>query len=764
MPGIDGLEVLNTSRKIAPDIPVIVISGANRIDDVVRALRYGAWDYLVKPIKDMSILEHAVKKSLEKSSLMRENKMYHQSLERLVRERTQKLENANTHLSQINLRLKKIVKTTHDLSGIMEINRFGSRILNEFARHMVATGGSIYLVEQEGLRLLYSLDPGHAADFLHFPLRENSILHQVMKTGKPLLMEDIQDETFKSSGWKGYKNGSLLAFPIPDSFGKTAAILTMHSKTDPPFVEQDKEIGTILASYSCETLRAVRAFEALQKSEIQYRTLFEKTNDAIFIIEKHTGRYLDVNDAAVQLTGRSKTELKTLNCRDILHENAEELCIRITEVNQAVEFGTMMCCRPDGSVRTARISAVPLNSTAVILIARDITHDLEVEKQLRQSQKMEAIGTLAGGIAHDFNNILSGIFGYSRLAEMDIDNPDKLKKDIEQIVKGAERATGLVRQILTFSRHTEYKKNLLKLFLVVKEAVKFLRSSIPATIEIRENIQSRAMVLADPIQIHQVIMNLCTNAYHAMRDSGGIMEVSLSDIRITQKDYVHENIQTPGNYIKLEIKDTGHGMDKAILDKIFDPYFTTKQPDEGTGLGLAVVNGIVKKHNGFINVLSECGKGSVFQVFFPMADKDGVLKTPVENNDKIVRGTEKIMLVDDEDSLLDVYRLMFERHGYSVAAFNSAVSALQAFIEEPEGFDIVVTDMTMPIMTGEELSRKILDIRKEIPVIICTGYSESFTEDTAKEMGISIYIQKPVKGQELFMAVRELLDHGKRLK
>jgi len=429
-----------------------------------------------------------------------------------------------------------------------------------------------------------------------------------------------------------------------------------------------------------------------------------------------------------------------------------------------VEFGTMMCCRPDGSVRTARISAVPLNSTAVILIARDITHDLEVEKQLRQSQKMEAIGTLAGGIAHDFNNILSGIFGYSRLAEMDIDNPDKLKKDIEQIVKGAERATGLVRQILTFSRHTEYKKNLLKLFLVVKEAVKFLRSSIPATIEIRENIQSRAMVLADPIQIHQVIMNLCTNAYHAMRDSGGIMEVSLSDIRITQKDYVHENIQTPGDYIKLEIKDTGHGMDKAILDKIFDPYFTTKQPDEGTGLGLAVVNGIVKKHNGFINVLSECGKGSVFQVFFPMADKDGVLKTPVENNDKIVRGTEKIMLVDDEDSLLDVYRLMFERHGYSVAAFNSAVSALQAFIEEPEGFDIVVTDMTMPIMTGEELSRKILDIRKEIPVIICTGYSESFTEDTAKEMGISIYIQKPVKGQELFMAVRELLDHGKRLK
>jgi CheY-like chemotaxis protein len=259
-------------------------------------------------------------------------------------------------------------------------------------------------------------------------------------------------------------------------------------------------------------------------------------------------------------------------------------------------------------------------------------------------------------------------------------------------------------------------------------------------------------------------MNLCTNAYHAMRDSGGIMEVSLSDIRITQKDYVHENIQTPGDYIKLEIKDTGHGMDKAILDKIFDPYFTTKQPDEGTGLGLAVVNGIVKKHNGFINVLSECGKGSVFQVFFPMADKDGVLKTPVENNDKIVRGTEKIMLVDDEDSLLDVYRLMFERHGYSVAAFNSAVSALQAFIEEPEAFDIVVTDMTMPIMTGEELSRKILDIRKEIPVIICTGYSESFTEDTAKEMGISIYIQKPVKGQELFMAVRELLDHGKRLK
>ncbi|MCP4672369.1 MAG: response regulator [Desulfobacula sp.] len=759
MPEIDGLEVLKQTRKSVPDTPKIVISGANRIGDVVRALRYGAWDYLVKPVKDLSILGHTVNTTMEKAKLLKENQDYQKHLEIKVQKRTHELEQANTRLANINARLKSIVETTQDLSACTQINQFSIKILEEFAHHMVASGGSIYFVEEKGLRLIHSLDPGHASEFIKFPLPENSTLNKVLASSVPLLVKDMGNcDLVEPSGWEGYKDGSLLAFPIFDGSEKIIGVLTLHSKKTPPFIEQDKEIGSILASYSCETLKAIQAFEKVQESEKLYRTLFERTNDAIFIIEKATGRCLDGNAAATRLTGRTFEELKNMFCKEIIPEGADDRLQLFQNLKKAKELGQATFNRPDNTVRLAKLSVVPLDDKAVISIARDITHDLEMEKQLRHSQKMEAIGTLAGGIAHDFNNILSSILGYAQLAKMTLDDPGKTQKSLDQMVQGAQRAAGLIQQILTFSKQAEHKKTPLKIFLIVKEAIKFLRSSIPTSIEIQDKIDSKASVLADPVQVHQVVMNLCTNAYHSMRDSGGVLMVELSEIEISPLEISSIKSYSPGLYLKLEVKDTGHGMDKETMEKIFDPYFSTKQPDKGTGLGLAVVNGIVKKHNGFIKAHSKINQGSSFQVFWPVIEKQEPFSSNGNEEADILNGTENIMLVDDEKDILNASQLILEKQGYKVTTFKEGAAAFEEFTKNPGYFDLIVTDMAMPKMTGSELSVKILNIRKDIPIILCTGYSESINKDMALKIGIKKYVQKPITVQDLSVHIRELLD------
>ena len=491
----------------------------------------------------------------------------------------------------------------------------------------------------------------------------------------------------------------------------------------------------------------------------QYRTLFEKTNDAIFIVEKSTGRYLDANAAAAQLTGRTLGELKQLTIYDVAPDGADERLLDIAGSDKALERGIITYYQPDNTRKIAKLSTVPLNDNAVIGIAKDITHDLEVEKQLRQSQKMEAIGTLAGGIAHDFNNILSGILGFAQLAKMDLDNPGKTKKNINQIVKGAKRAADLVQQILTFSRQTEQKKSQFKLYLIVKEAIKFLRSSIPSTIEIQENILSRQTVLADHTQVHQVVMNLCTNAFQAMHDSGGTLTVELTDVDILPQEISLGDVHVPGKYIKLEVRDTGHGMDKETLEKVFEPYFTTKQLTKGTGLGLAVVDGIIKKHNGFVKIFSEIGQGSSFQVFWPTIEKKKFNSFSEKKKTVIFKGTEKVMLVDDEADVLETTQNILESIGYKVTSFKDGLSAMKTFTKNPDFFDLVITDLTMPKMAGDELSIQILKLRKDIPIILCTGFSEDVSEEKASSLGIKGFLLKPFTMADFSKKIREVLDN-----
>ena len=381
----------------------------------------------------------------------------------------------------------------------------------------------------------------------------------------------------------------------------------------------------------------------------------------------------------------------------------------------------------------------------------------KLESQLRQAQKMEAIGTLAGGIAHDFNNILSIIFGYNELA-MEEQNPEKRQQHLLELNKGAERAKELVGQILAFSRKAEQQKQPLQVSSIIKEALKMLRASIPATIEIKQDIASNGMVLADPTQIHQIIMNLCTNAYHAMRETGGILAVSLKEVAIGATEYSYANIPK-GRYLKLEVSDTGCGMDQKTQEKIFEPYFTTKKIGEGTGLGLAVVHGIVASHHGHITVYSEPGKGTGFHVYLPLTEQDAsILPDKTEPKELLGKG-ERVLFVDDEEQIRKVLGAILTRNGYHVTICADGVQALAKFQENPDQFDLVITDMTMPSMTGAELAQKILALRPQTPVILCTGHSELINREKAFALGICEYLTKPILMETFLGATRKALDH-----
>ena len=381
-----------------------------------------------------------------------------------------------------------------------------------------------------------------------------------------------------------------------------------------------------------------------------------------------------------------------------------------------------------------------------------------LESQLRHIQKIEAIGTLAGGIAHDFNNILAAIFGYTELALAEAPGESSRRENLEAVLAAANRAKALVSQILTFSRQVEQERKPVLLVPLVKEAIKLLRSSIPTTIEIRQQIEPHcAPVLADPTQIHQVIMNLCTNAYHAMRETGGVLGISLTEKEIALDDSAPELHVEPGRYLVLEVSDTGGGMNKNILERIFDPYFTTKKPGEGTGLGLSIVHGILKTHGGRITVYSEPGKGSTFRVYLPTVKPDIVTAEEFEP-ETVPGGNELVMLVDDELEILRMEEMMLQRYGYRIASYTTGEAALQSFRAEPHGYDLIITDMTMPQMTGAQLVQEVLKIRGDIPVILCTGFSELINEEKAKEIGAKKYLMKPVSTAELARAVRQALD------
>ncbi|MCP4339505.1 MAG: PAS domain S-box protein, partial [Desulfobulbaceae bacterium] len=498
------------------------------------------------------------------------------------------------------------------------------------------------------------------------------------------------------------------------------------------------------------------------------KAAIEQASESV-VISNSQGEIEYVNPSFEATTGYSRDEvigrnLNILKSGEHDRQFYESMCE--TLLNKKVWRGRLTNRRKDGTLfrEDATISPVLDSSGRVInyvALKRDITREELLEQQLHQGMKMEALGTLAGGIAHDFNNILAAMIGYGEIAQSRLASDHPAKKDLDQVIAGGDRAVDLVKQILTFSRQESYGQfRPLKMQYIIQEAVKLLRPSLPATIELEHEIDNSCRsILADPGQIYQVLMNLCTNARQAIGDEHGRITIKLSE-KNAAEEIVGGSVEKEGSgvLLDLEVSDTGCGIEGDRLDRIFDPFFTTKKKEQGTGLGLAVVHGIIKKHKGEIHVASKVGVGTTFHVYLAV-DGRAVDSRKVKEP-KGLGGNERIMVVDDEALVAEMLRVALQMVNYDVTMYLDSIAAVKEFRMNPDCYDLVITDMIMPDMTGAELAREFLALRSDIPIIMCTGHSENFDKNRAKQLGIKELLLKPVKKETLYKVIRRVLNHG----
>jgi PAS domain S-box-containing protein len=502
------------------------------------------------------------------------------------------------------------------------------------------------------------------------------------------------------------------------------------------------------------------AEEALITANAQWQQTFDSVPDMVLLLGMNH-RILRANRSVLDRFGLYWEQISGRFCYEIVHGTTAppKDCPYGRIIKSGKEERSEFSDNRLGGqfeVRTAPVTDKGGIVSGCVHVVRDITEHRKLEEQLLQAQKMDAIGNLAGGIAHDFNNILAPIIGYSEiaLAVTDPDNP--VREDIRQILSAANRAKDLTMQILTFSRRTTYEPRPIKIQTILKEALKLLRSTIPSTIVIEENIGMDCLaIMADPTHIHQIVMNLCTNAYQAMLSTGGSLCVSLENVELEPG---HGELE-PGPYILLEVKDTGPGIPKQIVNRIFEPYFTTKDKGGGTGLGLSVVHGIVKRCKGDITVHSEPGNGTVFKIQLPVIVSETIQEPAGKINAPLPSGNERILLVDDEKIILDIMEKMLRHLGYRVSVFTGSEQALTAFNGAPDHYDLIISDMTMPGMTGDRLAENVFKARPDMPIILCTGYSPLISEEKARRMGVRGLLSKPVQIDTLAFSVRNALDN-----
>ncbi|MHB8067881.1 MAG: hybrid sensor histidine kinase/response regulator [Desulfobaccales bacterium] len=607
-------------------------------------------------------------------------------------------------------------------------------------------------------------------------------------------------EEFREALRQGGADVILADYRLPGYDGMAALRLVQEMGLDVPFIfvsgtmGEDAAIDGLTKGATDYVLkkkisrlapavkRALHEAENRRERQLAERSLAEQFKFLQLLIDSipspvfykdANGIYQGCNQSLADFLGRPKEAIIGKTVFDTYpKEQAEEYFQMDQELFQhpGTQIYESVMERSDGTIRNFIFSKATFvdfsgKVAGLIGIMTDITErkqteeaKLKLEAQLRQAQKMEAIGTLAGGIAHDFNNILSAVIGYAEMIQMFHKSEDpEVRRDVGEILRASLRAKDLVQQILTFSRRAEQDRRPIKLPPIIKESLKFLRASLPSTIEIHQFLDPEVgPVLADPTQMQQVVMNLCTNAAHAMQAKGGILEIRLSQAVIGKENNKETPRLTSGVYAHMQVQDNGHGIPADILGRIFDPYFTTKEMGEGTGLGLAVVEGIIRSHRGAITVESEPGIGTVFHVFIPLVERSEIT-LPTETHTLIPKGQGRVLFVDDESALANLGQEILENLGYEVEALTSSATALEHFRQQPQQYDLAILDLTMPQMTGVELARELLQIRPGLPIILASGSAEKIHPEEIREIGIREVIMKPWSVRPLAEAIKKVL-------
>ena len=537
---------------------------------------------------------------------------------------------------------------------------------------------------------------------------------------------------------------------------------------------QEKEIDRWLANMAATNASA----QALIQSEKKFRTIFNNANDGFFIYalaeDNRPGLFLEINDAALRALGYSRDELLHMSPLDLTTNDRSYLKNVIDDLlDQGHATFECLYYAKDGIPHPVEVSSYLFtfkDSPTIFSVARDISSRKQAEKrekhlqeQLRQLQKTEALGTLTGGIAHDFNNILTIIMGYTDLAQRQLPKETPVQASLHEVHSGCLRARDIIRQLLTFARKEKPHKRMLDIRPVIKEGLKMLRSTLPSGIRFDIDIPQGAfpLIKADLTQIHQILLNLCTNASHAMHNTSGVLSVRLQEVSLDAPEAVDLHLM-PGPHVLLSVQDTGEGISPEARKRIFEPYFTTKKVQEGTGLGLSVVQGIVTNHEGAIRCSSKQGQGTVFDIFFQAHTGGTSTEQPEEPYKSLPRGTETILLVDDEKSIVLLGEIRLTRLGYTVQSTLEPAQALTWFRSNPAKFDLVITDMNMPGMTGIALSHKLHAIDKDIPIILCSGFSNDMNGVSNPDSGITLYLDKPVGMSTWAISVREVLDNSRK--
>ncbi len=708
-----------------------------------------------------------------------------QIIQGIVRDITEK-KKAEDALQQHDTYMTALHETSLGLIKRLNIDDLLKTIVDRAGKLVGTADGYIYLHDPQTDELILKVGTGRFEKLLGFRMKLGEGLSgKVWQSGKPLQINEYHHWSGRHHDTNFDDMGVALGIPLR-SGDQTIGVIGLGS-LNPQKQFGDNEIGVLTRFAELASIALDNAhLHAKLQQELQERSKAEK----ILKNSRQTFRMvLDSIDATIYAADMETYEIIFMNknMRDNFGNNlVGQLCYQVfRNENHPCEHCTNSKLldqqgNPTGAIvwegKNPLINKWYINYDRAIKwvdgryvrlqVATDITKIKALEKErlkseayLRQAQKMEAIGTLAGGIAHDFNNILSAIMGYTELSMMDLTKKSDAKYNLSEIYKASQRAKAVVKQILTFSRQSAQDRKPLKIDPIVKESIKMLTASLHATIQIQQYVDPAAGIIeADATEIHQIIMNLCTNAYHAMSKTGGRLEVKVENADINAESAGRLEIAA-GNYLTLSVGDTGHGMRPEVLERIFEPYFTTKEKDKGTGLGLAVVHGILKSYGGAVAVDSAPGKGTLFTVYIPTAPKE--VEPEFETSQILPTGNERILFVDDERALAEIGKKSLERLGYRVETRTSSIEALKLFQKCSGNFDLIITDMTMPEMTGDKLAREFIKIRADIPIIICSGYSDEVIINRASQIGISAFLMKPLVIQDLATTIRDVLGKTK---